>query len=72
MLVQRIAILASVGVVTAAVAQAAETVTIAMHYTEEQAEPLLECIERYEAANPDTDIIYQQISYGEYLQTILT
>ena len=56
----------------AAQAQDDETVSVAMHYTEEQAAPLLACFDRYEAANPGTEITYQQISYGEYLQTILT
>lgn len=55
-----------------AFAQEAETVTVAMHYTQEQAAPLLACFERYEAANPGTGIVYQQISYSEYLQTVLT
>ena len=55
-----------------ATAQSAETVTMAMHYTEEQAAPLLACIARYETANPGVDIVYQQVSYEEYLQTILT
>ena len=62
MIMRKIATLASISVFTAAAAQAAETVKIAMHYTEEQAAPLLACIARYEAANPDTDIVYQQIS----------
>ena len=53
-------------------AQAAEPVTVAMHYTEEEAAPLLACFDRYEAANPGTEITYQQITYGEYLQTVLT
>ena len=48
------------------------TVDVAMHYTEEQAAPLLACFDRYEAANPGVSIAYQQISYGEYLQTVLT
>lgn len=56
----------------AAQAQETETVSVAMHYTEEQAAPLLACFDRYEAVNPGTEIEYQQISYGEYLQTILT
>lgn len=72
MFTRKVAALASISIISAAAAQAAETVTIAMHYTEEQAAPLLACIAQYEAANPDTDIVYQQISYDEYLQTILT
>lgn len=48
------------------------TVEVAMHYTEEQAAPLLACFERYEEAHPGVAIEYQQISYGEYLQTVLT
>lgn len=41
--------------------------TVAMHYTQEQAAPLIACLEDYEQPAE-----YQQISYGDYLQTVLT
>ena len=46
-------------------------VTVAMHYTEDQAAPLLACFDRY-TEETGTPVEYQQVSYGEYLQTILT
>ena len=44
--------------------------TVAMHYTQEQAAPLLACLEAYDADGVTAQ--YQQISYGDYLQTVLT
>ncbi|MCK0168543.1 extracellular solute-binding protein [Jannaschia sp. S6380] len=41
--------------------------TVAMHYTQEQAAPLIACLDAY-----DVPAEYQQISYGDYLQTVLT
>ncbi|WP_181375910.1 extracellular solute-binding protein [Palleronia abyssalis] len=62
--------------VTGAIASSAaaqdQTVEVAMHYTAEQAAPLLACFDRYEEANPGTSITYQQLSYRDYLQTVLT
>ena len=55
-----------------AAAQDARTVTVAMHYTQEQAAPLLQCFRAYEEANPGIAIAYQQLSYRDYLQTVLT
>lgn len=51
---------------------AAEEITVAMHYTEEQAAPLIACFRAYEGARPDTTVAYQQLSYRDYLQTVLT
>ena len=45
--------------------------TIAMHYTQEEAAPLLQCLDTYESET-GTASEYQQISYGDYLQTVLT
>ena len=41
---------------------------VAMHYTQEQAAPLIACIKDWEGGAAE----YQQISYGDYLQTVLT
>ena len=55
----------------AATASAQEgPLTVAMHYTQEQAAPLLACLEAYDADGVTAE--YQQISYGDYLQTVLT
>ena len=56
----------------AALAQESRTIDVAMHYSQDQAAPLLACFERYEAANPGVTVAYQQLSYGDYLQTVLT
>jgi multiple sugar transport system substrate-binding protein len=45
--------------------------TMALHYNREQAAPLLACLETYEAETGQS-VEYQQVSYGEYLQTVLT
>ena len=55
-----------------AIAQDAKTITVAMHYSQDQAAPLTACFERYEEANPGTAVEYQQLSYRDYLQTVLT
>ena len=44
--------------------------TVAMHYTQEQAAPLIACLEAYDADGVTAE--YQQISYSDYLQTVLT
>ncbi len=44
--------------------------TVAMHYTQEQAAPLIACLEAYDDGGTAAE--YQQISYGDYLQTVLT
>lgn len=53
-------------------AQDAKTIQIATHYNETQMGPLLECFSAYEAENPGIKIEFQQASYGDFLQTILT
>ena len=52
-------------------AQDGPTVEVAMHYSAEQAAPLIECFARYEA---ETGVAaeYVQLSYRDYLQTVLT
>ena len=57
---------------TGALAQEAHTITVATHYTEEQAAPLLACFDAYEAEHPGLTIEHQQTAYGDFLQTILT
>ncbi|WP_308917728.1 extracellular solute-binding protein [Jannaschia sp. LMIT008] len=49
----------------------AAPLTMAMHYNQDQAAPLLECLADYEAETGQA-VEYQQVSYGEYLQTVLT
>ena len=44
--------------------------SVAMHYTQEQAAPLIACLNDYDADGVTAE--YQQISYGDYLQTVLT
>ena len=53
-------------------AQEARTIQVATHYSEEQAEPLLECFRAYEAENPGVTVEHQVTAYGDFLQTILT
>ena len=48
------------------------TIQIATHYNQEQMAPLLECFDEYEAQNPGVQIEFQQASYRDFLQTILT
>lgn len=53
-------------------AQDAKTITIATHYSQEQMAPLLACFDEYEAQNEGVAIEFQQASYRDFLQTILT
>ncbi len=53
-------------------AQDTKTITIATHYNDEQIAPITACFEAYEAEHPGIDIVHQQASYGDFLQTILT
>ena len=64
--------LAAALLATAAVPAAAQDgpLTVAMHYTQEQAAPLIACLEGYDADG--VTAAYQQIRYGDYLQTVLT
>lgn len=50
----------------------AQEITVAMHYGQAQQDILEPCFAAYEEQNPGIDIVYQQISYADYLQTILT
>lgn len=59
-------------VILAAGAAMAQTLTIAAHYTPEEAAALDMCFAEYEGQNPGVDVVYQQISYADYLQTVLT
>lgn len=49
-----------------------EPLRVAMHYTQEQAAPLVACLEAYSAEDNGVTAEYHQISYGDYLQTVLT
>lgn len=55
-----------------ALAQGTKTIEIATHYNQEQMAPLLACFDAYEEANPGIEIVFQQSSYRDFLQTILT
>lgn len=66
------AALASTALVGVAQAQDTKTIEIATHYNEDQMGPLLDCFAAYEAENPGIEIEFQQASYGDFLQTILT
>ena len=68
----RAATLAAALLAGPALAQDATTLTVAMHYSQDQAAPLIECFRRYEEANPGIAVEYQQLSYRDYLQTVLT
>jgi multiple sugar transport system substrate-binding protein len=50
---------------------AQERLTLAAHYSPEEAASLTPCFEQYEAET-GVGIDYQQIAYGDYLQTVLT
>ena len=50
----------------------AQEITIAMHYGQAQQDILEPCFAAYEAQNPGVNIVYQQLSYSDYLQTVLT
>ncbi|MCC0062995.1 MAG: extracellular solute-binding protein [Defluviimonas sp.] len=65
------ALLASSALAAPALA-ADKTITIATHYNQEQMAPLLACFNQYEAENPGTKIVFQQASYRDFLQTIMT
>jgi len=53
-------------------AATAQTVTIATHYNDQQIAPVAQCAAQYQADHPGVNIVFQQITYGDYLQTILT
>ena len=65
------ALLASSALGSAAYA-AEKTITIATHYNQDQMAPLLACFDQYEAENPEIEIVFQQASYRDFLQTIMT
>ena len=46
-------------------------IRIAAHYNAKQAAPLLACLKKYEAEHPGVRIEYRQVSYVDFLQTIL-
>ncbi|MBM3606564.1 MAG: hypothetical protein FJX25_18190, partial [Alphaproteobacteria bacterium] len=61
----------SIGTIASVAAGAQEApLTIAMHYTQSQAAPLIACLNAYDRDGQTAR--YQQITYGDYLQTVLT
>lgn len=66
-----VALLASTALAAPALA-ADTTITVATHYNQEQMAPLQACFDQYEAENPGTEIVFQQASYRDFLQTIMT
>ena len=57
--------------VPVALSQEVATVQVATHYSAEQAAPLLACFARYEEET-GTAVEHVQLSYRDYLQTVLT
>lgn len=53
-------------------AQPATTITIATHYNDAQIAPLRACLDAYEAENAGVAVRLQQVSYRDFLQTIVT
>ena len=47
------------------------TIRVAGHYNAQQVAPLLACLKGYEASHPGVRVTYQQVSYSDYLQTVL-
>ena len=47
------------------------TIRFAAHYNAKQVAPLLACLKDYESLNPGIRIEYRQVSYADFLQTIL-
>jgi multiple sugar transport system substrate-binding protein len=68
---RRSALLAATALLALPASAQDATVTVAMHYTPDQAAPLLACLEDW-SAEAGVAAEYQQISYRDYLQTVLT
>ncbi len=51
--------------------QPVTTIRIATHYNLQQAAPLLACFRQYEAQHPGIRIVHQQVSYEDFIQTVL-
>ncbi len=66
------ALVSTAALAGAASAQGTRTIQIATHYNQEQMAPLLACFDQYEQDNPGIEIEFQQASYRDFLQTILT
>jgi len=47
------------------------TIRVATHYNAEQFAPMRACFREYEAQHPGIRIVHSQISYQDYLQTVL-
>jgi len=47
------------------------TIRVATHYNAQQIAPMLACFRQYEAEHPGTRIVHQQVSYEDFIQTIL-
>ncbi len=47
------------------------TIRVAAHYNSQQIAPMLACFRRYEAQHPGIRIVYQQVSYEDFFQTVL-
>jgi multiple sugar transport system substrate-binding protein len=65
------ALVATTALTTAAYAQQ-KTITVATHYNQEDMVPILACFDQYMAENPGITIVNQQVSYADFLQTIVT
>ena len=51
--------------------QPVTTIRMAAHYNSQQIAPLIACFRRYEARRPGIRIVYQQVSYRDFFQTVL-
>ena len=47
------------------------TIRVATHYNAQQIAPMLACFRQYEALHPGVRIIHQQVSYEDFIQTVL-
>ena len=54
-----------------ALARQTTTIRIAAHYNSQQVAPLAACFREYEALHPDIRIVYQQVSYEDFFQTVM-
>jgi multiple sugar transport system substrate-binding protein len=52
-------------------AQPVTTIRVAAHYNSQQIVPLMACFRQYEAQHPGVRIVYQQVSYEDFFQTVM-
>lgn len=47
------------------------TIRVATHYNSQQIAPMLACFRNYETLHPGVRIVHQQVSYEDFIQTVL-